>query len=536
MKHLFFLIALICGSFSYGQTTINWQGTTATKTMSRGFMGADSGIINTPSDTLNHAVPIGMERFRSDFSKYVFTGVYWKAVGNSTDTSHLSNRINGNLKISDTAAMLLGYAKTSAIPSVVGKVNYTDTAAMLLNYAKSSAIPTITGKVNYTDTAAMLANYAKMSTIPSIVGKVNYTDTATMLANYAKTSAIPSLIGKMSYTDTAAMLLNYAKTSAIPSITGKMNYTDTAAMLLNYAKSSAIPSTAGKMNYTDTAAMLINYAKTSAMPSIVGKVNFTDTAAMLTNYLHKADTAAKWVTNLYRKSGTDSVFKTIGGITSWAFKDSTGGGGSGWNTNGNSGLNATANFIGTKDAVDLVFKTNNGEQGRITANGGIAFGQAHTVNNASYLFGGYGNTGTGWLSTLIGGRGSNVSGQYGVGMGSSISMMHTGAFIAGDFFDVAVMSTDKDYQWKTRFRGGYILSLDGTTHDFDLGGSTHPSAALAINSTSKGVLLSKMTNAQKGAIVSPESGLEIYCTDCTATDGSTGVKQVYNGSGWKNCW
>jgi hypothetical protein len=535
MKHLFFLIALICGSFSYGQTTINWQGTPITKTMSRGFMGADSGIVNTPSDTFNHAVPIGMERFRSDFSKYVFTGVYWKAVGNSTDTIHLSNRINGSLKTSDTAAMLLGYAKTSAIPSISGKVNYTDTAAMLLNYAKSSAIPNVAGKVNYTDTAAMLLNYAKISAIPSISGKVNYTDTAAMLLNYAKSNAIPNVAGKVNYTDTAAMLLNYAKTSAIPSISGKVNYTDTAAMLLNYAKSNAIPNVAGKVNYTDTAAMLLNYAKTSAIPSLVGKMNYTDTAAMLTNYLHKADTAAKWVTNLYRKVGTDSVFKTIGGVNSWAFKDSTGAGG-GWNTNGNSGLSTATNFIGTKDAVDLVFKTNNGEQGRISASGGIALGQAHTINNASYLLGGYGNTGNGWLSTMLGGRGSNVSGQYGVGLGCSISMAHTGSFVAGDFFDVAVMSTDKDYQWKTRFRGGYILSLDGTTHDFDLGGSTHTSAVLAINSTSKGVLLCKMTNAQKGAIVSPESALEIYCIDCTAIDGSTGVKQVYNGSVWKNCW
>lgn len=32
------------------------------------------------------------------------------------------------------------------------------------------------------------------------------------------------------------------------------------------------------------------------------------------------------------------------------------------------------------------------------------------------------------------------------------------------------------------------------------------------------------------------SGLTIYCTDCTATDSSTGVMQTWNGSTWKNNW
>lgn len=35
---------------------------------------------------------------------------------------------------------------------------------------------------------------------------------------------------------------------------------------------------------------------------------------------------------------------------------------------------------------------------------------------------------------------------------------------------------------------------------------------------------------------SPAAGYIIYCSDCTATDSSTGVQQVYNGSTWKNAW
>lgn len=48
-------------------------------------------------------------------------------------------------------------------------------------------------------------------------------------------------------------------------------------------------------------------------------------------------------------------------------------------------------------------------------------------------------------------------------------------------------------------------------------GTTTPdgSAALEIQSTSKGLLLPRMTNAQMESISSPAEGLVVYCTDCT---------------------
>lgn len=61
-------------------------------------------------------------------------------------------------------------------------------------------------------------------------------------------------------------------------------------------------------------------------------------------------------------------------------------------------------------------------------------------------------------------------------------------------------------------------------------------AILQLSSTTRGLLLDPITTAQRNAISSPTAGLHIYCSDCTATDASTGVLQVYNGSAWKNCW
>jgi hypothetical protein len=46
----------------------------------------------------------------------------------------------------------------------------------------------------------------------------------------------------------------------------------------------------------------------------------------------------------------------------------------GWKTDGNTGLNASVNFIGTKDTADLVMRTNNIERMRIQDNGKVSMG------------------------------------------------------------------------------------------------------------------------------------------------------------------
>ena len=58
-----------------------------------------------------------------------------------------------------------------------------------------------------------------------------------------------------------------------------------------------------------------------------------------------------------------------------------------------------------------------------------------------------------------------------------------------------------------------------------------PSAALDITSTTGGILVPRMTAAQRDAITSPSQGLIIFCTDCASGEGEIQVKLT---SSWKN--
>jgi len=95
--------------------------------------------------------------------------------------------------------------------------------------------------------------------------------------------------------------------------------------------------------------------------------------------------------------------------------------------------------------------------------------------------------------------------------------------------DVYVRTMNKVRDW------GFSIGL--ATKNVGIGIEVpNASSVLDISSTTGGLLPPRMTTAQRNAISSPATGLTLYCTDCTATDSSTGVQQVWNGSTWKNAW
>lgn len=85
--------------------------------------------------------------------------------------------------------------------------------------------------------------------------------------------------------------------------------------------------------------------------------------------------------------------------------------------------------------------------------------------------------------------------------------------------------------------GKVFLAHDGTAAKGNVGvGTNAPNASALVDmtSTTQGMLPPRMTSTQRDAISSPPDGLQIFCTDCTADDASTGVTQTYSSSAWRN--
>ena len=82
--------------------------------------------------------------------------------------------------------------------------------------------------------------------------------------------------------------------------------------------------------------------------------------------------------------------------------------------------------------------------------------------------------------------------------------------------------------------GRQLLNLGALTIGDSAGSSVitlNPigSAAITINRTDAGLLLSRLTKSQRDVIVNPEQGLMVYCTDCE-TDGRV---SVFDGNTWE---
>jgi hypothetical protein len=118
---------------------------------------------------------------------------------------------------------------------------------------------------------------------------------------------------------------------------------------------------------------------------------------------------------------------------------------------------------------------------------------------------GAGNGVVGVADTATGVAGSSTSGNGVSGSSSS------GIGVAGE------SATSKAGD----FRGDFLVeTYSGAT------GAIAASAITEIRSTTKGVLLPRMTTTQRNAIASPATGLEIYNT-------TTNRKEVYNGTFWQ---
>ncbi len=157
-----------------------------------------------------------------------------------------------------------------------------------------------------------------------------------------------------------------------------------------------------------------------------------------------------------------------------------------WLTNGNAGTVATTNFIGTTDAVDFVMRTSGAERMRIQSTGNVGIG---TLAPTSKL--------------VITGTGST-------NLSSSLNI-----------------------------RNSVLASMLFVRDDIAVGinnAAPNASAVLDISATAKGVLIPRLTSAQRLAIVTPATGLLVFETVTNQFmyfDGTIWRPLLADATGWK---
>ena len=118
----------------------------------------------------------------TDSGLYVFSGFQW--IKANLDSTNISNRINGKLNISDTAAMLLPYMKFIDTVSLSNRINlrvkYSDTAQMLSVYLRKLDTASLSDRINKKQDSIILTTNFKSGAATLVGATLNipkYSDT-----------------------------------------------------------------------------------------------------------------------------------------------------------------------------------------------------------------------------------------------------------------------------------------------------------------------------------------------------------------------
>src|SRR5436190_3574405 len=228
----------------------------------------------------------------------------------------------------------------------------------------------------------------------------------------------------------------------------------------------------------------------------------------------------------------------------------------GWLLTGNAGTDPSINFIGTTDAQPLLFRVNNLPAGGINPtrlNVALGFGSlrynAGSFNTAigsgalaANTFGG-GNTASGLAALTSNTNGSdntangggalynNTSGEGNSAVGTdALAANKTGfyntalGYSANVTFDNLTNATAIGYNAKVSQSNSIVLG-NGFTNVGIGTSSPNLSSLLDLTSNSKGLLIPRMTTAERNAISSPAVGLLVY-------DSSLNSFYYHNGTSW----
>jgi hypothetical protein len=146
-----FSALLLCASFAGKGQTVDGKLYTIFNNWYQWSGGKFNTNLNIPKVTATTGRDTGGIRYAlADSSVYVWTGSQWRTVGQGTDTTSLSNRINLKVNISDTAAMLSPYLRSNVAAATYQPIGNYDTATVVKAYVTNAEAVTITkGQVVY---------------------------------------------------------------------------------------------------------------------------------------------------------------------------------------------------------------------------------------------------------------------------------------------------------------------------------------------------------------------------------------------------
>lgn len=230
--------------------------------------------------------------------------------------------------------------------------------------------------------------------------------------------------------------------------------------------------------------------------------------------------------------------------------------GAGWKINGNSGTAAEIDFMGTTDDIDVVFKRNDIEKMRLQE-GGVSIKKILNLSdgNSNALISGGNSTMTGSVNVGVGentlaanttgsantslGAGSmthNTTGSNNTAVGQSSLYLNVtgntntaigdnaGTGITTGSNNIAIGSGASVPDGTADNQLSIANLIYGVSGSIGIGAIPDVSAVFDVSSTTKGMLIPRMTEIQRDGIVSPTAGLLIYNT-------TTNAFNYYN-AGW----
>lgn len=339
----------------------------------KGFAGPRTCGLPTSPNSLD-APPKGFQVYDTCANKlYAWSGSGWLQIGGSgtvtLDTTTIYLNIGSKLNKTDTASMLLPYARQSNVTAALAaKLSISDTLSMLNAYAKQAETnAALAGKVNIADTQLMLLGYVRQGTI-HIFSILGIDSVGKQVGDFVRYDSLGNL-----------SLQGFPATFELDDATNGL-------VVANYSGVTVVPGT------------LLWKAKADELYASVGslsaKLNASDTQTMLQNYRHwlAGYLSSVNIANI-NATGTPGTTTYLRGDGTWATPDAGGGGGTTYTTDAI--LSASTALGLSMKGYNLMTSPFEVRAGSNLTDGRIEFAAVY-VQEASTL------TGVGWFQTVAG--------------------------------------------------------------------------------------------------------------------------------------